>query len=118
MLEYLPDLGDALAACDLALARSGGSVFELTAAGRRRGAGALPVRDRQPTSTRTRAGWRTPAPRIVIEDAELTAELLRERVAPMLGRAASGWRRWARPRAAIAKPDAAERIAAEILSFV
>lgn len=34
LLEYEPDLGDCLAACDLVLARSGGSVFELTATGR------------------------------------------------------------------------------------
>ena len=34
LLEYEPDLADALAACDLVLARAGGSVFELAAAGR------------------------------------------------------------------------------------
>ena len=34
LLAYEPDLGDILAACDLVLARSGGSIFELTAAGR------------------------------------------------------------------------------------
>jgi UDP-N-acetylglucosamine--N-acetylmuramyl-(pentapeptide) pyrophosphoryl-undecaprenol N-acetylglucosamine transferase len=34
LLEYEPDLGDCLAACDLVLARSGGSVFELTATGK------------------------------------------------------------------------------------
>ena len=34
LLEYEPNLADALAACDLVLARAGGSVFELAAAGR------------------------------------------------------------------------------------
>ena len=34
LLEYEPTLADALAACDLVLARAGGSVFELAAAGR------------------------------------------------------------------------------------
>ena len=34
LLEYEPGLADALAACDLVLARSGGSIFELAAAGR------------------------------------------------------------------------------------
>ena len=34
LLEYEPNLGDALAACDLVLARAGGSVFEIAAAGR------------------------------------------------------------------------------------
>jgi UDP-N-acetylglucosamine--N-acetylmuramyl-(pentapeptide) pyrophosphoryl-undecaprenol N-acetylglucosamine transferase len=34
LLAYEPDLGDVLAAADLVLGRSGGSIFELTAAGR------------------------------------------------------------------------------------
>ncbi|MGH2982188.1 MAG: UDP-N-acetylglucosamine--N-acetylmuramyl-(pentapeptide) pyrophosphoryl-undecaprenol N-acetylglucosamine transferase, partial [Solirubrobacterales bacterium] len=34
LLEYEPDLGDCLAACDLVLGRAGGSIFEFTAAGR------------------------------------------------------------------------------------
>ena len=34
LLDYEPDLGDSLAACDLVLGRSGGSIFEVTAAGR------------------------------------------------------------------------------------
>ena len=34
LIEYEPNLGDVLAACDLILGRSGGSIFEFTAAGR------------------------------------------------------------------------------------
>src|SRR4029453_19057961 len=34
LLSYEPDLGDCLAACDLVLGRSGGSIFEIAAAGR------------------------------------------------------------------------------------
>ena len=34
LLAYEPDLGDCLAACDLVLGRSGGSIFEVAAAGR------------------------------------------------------------------------------------
>src|SRR4029077_9538779 len=34
LLAYEPALGDALAACDLVLGRSGGSIFDFTAAGR------------------------------------------------------------------------------------
>jgi len=34
LLSYEPDLGAVLAACDLVLGRSGGSIFEVTAAGR------------------------------------------------------------------------------------
>jgi UDP-N-acetylglucosamine--N-acetylmuramyl-(pentapeptide) pyrophosphoryl-undecaprenol N-acetylglucosamine transferase len=34
LIEYEPNLGDVLAASDLVLGRSGGSIFEFTAAGR------------------------------------------------------------------------------------
>jgi UDP-N-acetylglucosamine--N-acetylmuramyl-(pentapeptide) pyrophosphoryl-undecaprenol N-acetylglucosamine transferase len=34
LIDYEPNLGDSLAACDLVLGRSGGSIFEFTAAGR------------------------------------------------------------------------------------
>ena len=34
MFEYLDSLADPLAACDLVIARAGGSVFEIAAAGR------------------------------------------------------------------------------------
>ncbi len=116
LLEYLPDLGDALAACDLALARSGGSVFELTAAGR--GAVLVPYPHATGAHQHANADWMADAgAAIVVEDADLTADLLRERVAPLL---ADRGRLAAMGEAArkIAKPDAAERIAAEILSFV
>ncbi len=46
LLEYEPGLADALAACDLVLARSGGSIFEIAAAGR--------AGDPRPLSTRRR----------------------------------------------------------------
>ena len=115
LLDYLPDLGGALAACDLALARSGGSVFELTAAGR--GAVLVPypyaTGDHQHTNARWMAGA---GAAIVVEDADLSPDYLRGEVAPLL---ADG-ERLAQMSAAsrsIAKPDAAERIAAEILSF-
>jgi UDP-N-acetylglucosamine--N-acetylmuramyl-(pentapeptide) pyrophosphoryl-undecaprenol N-acetylglucosamine transferase len=116
LLDYLPDLGGALAACDLALARSGGSVFELTAAGR--GAVLVPYPHATADHQHTNARWMAGAgAAIVVEDAELTPDYLRAQVAPLLG---DGERlaRMATASRAIAKPDAAERIATEILSFV
>ena len=50
LLDYEPDLGDALAAGDLVLARSGGSIFEIAAAGRPGGPG--PVSLTPPPTTR------------------------------------------------------------------
>ena len=63
LLEYEPHLGDVLAAADLVLARAGGSVFEIAAAGPARDPGPL-SRTRPPTIRRQRrAGWRTAARR-------------------------------------------------------
>ena len=53
---------------------------------------------------------------IVVEDDELTPEYLRAQVAPLLGDR-DRLAQMASASRAIAKPDAAERIAAEILSY-
>jgi UDP-N-acetylglucosamine--N-acetylmuramyl-(pentapeptide) pyrophosphoryl-undecaprenol N-acetylglucosamine transferase len=114
LIDYLPDLGDPLAACDLALARSGGSVFELTAAGRP--AILVPYPYASANHQHANARWMADAgAAAIVEDSELTAERLRAEVEPLLAD---------RPRLeamasasrSIAKPDAAERIATEILS--
>ena len=114
--EYLPDLGGALAACDLALARSGGSVFEVTAAGRP--AVLVPYPYASANHQHTNARWMADAgAALVVEDADLSPAWLREHVAGLL----SDDERLAGMAAAsrsIAKPDAAERIATEILSHV
>lgn len=114
LLEYLPDLGDPLAACDLALARSGGSVFELTAAGRP--ALLVPYPHASADHQRSNARWMADAGAArVLDDAQLDAERLRAEVEELLGDrdALAGMAAASR---AIAKPDAADTIAAEILS--
>ena len=114
LLEYEPNLGDALAACDLALARSGGSIFELTAAGRP--AILVPYPYASADHQSRNAAWMAEAgAAVVIADADLGPEVLAAEVGSIFAdpkrlTAMSG------ASAALAKPDAADRIAAEILS--
>jgi UDP-N-acetylglucosamine--N-acetylmuramyl-(pentapeptide) pyrophosphoryl-undecaprenol N-acetylglucosamine transferase len=113
LLEYEPDLGDALAAADLVLSRSGGSIFEVIAAGRPAILAPFPFATADHQSAN--AEWmRAGGAAVVIPDAELTANRLRAEVAAVLddearlGEMAAAARR-------LAKPDAARRIAAEVL---
>jgi UDP-N-acetylglucosamine--N-acetylmuramyl-(pentapeptide) pyrophosphoryl-undecaprenol N-acetylglucosamine transferase len=114
LLEYEPDLGDALAAADLVLARSGGSIFEVVAAGRPAILAPFPfaTADHQTAN----AEWlRSGGAAVVIPDAELTSERLGTEVEAVLGdedrlgQMAAAARR-------LAKPDAARRIADEVLN--
>jgi UDP-N-acetylglucosamine--N-acetylmuramyl-(pentapeptide) pyrophosphoryl-undecaprenol N-acetylglucosamine transferase len=112
LLEYEPDLSDPLAACDLVLARSGGSVFELAAAGRP--AILIPYPYATARHQHANAAWMADAgAAAVVEDTDLDAAELAHRVAELLsdpgrleGMAAAS--------RSLARPDAAERIAAEI----
>ena len=114
LLEYEPSLGDALAACDLVVARSGGSVFELTAAGRP--AILVPYPYASAHHQHANAGWMAKGgAATVLEDADLNPERLAAEVASLL----SDRDRLARMAAAsrsLARLDAAERIAEEVLS--
>jgi UDP-N-acetylglucosamine--N-acetylmuramyl-(pentapeptide) pyrophosphoryl-undecaprenol N-acetylglucosamine transferase len=116
LLAYEPDLGDSLAACDLVLGRSGGSIFELTATGRP--AVLVPYPHAAAGHQESNAAWMAEADAaIVIADAELDAERLAEAVGGLLGdeqRLAA----MAASSAALAKPDAARRIADEVLAAV
>jgi UDP-N-acetylglucosamine--N-acetylmuramyl-(pentapeptide) pyrophosphoryl-undecaprenol N-acetylglucosamine transferase len=116
LIAYEPDLGDVLAACDLALARSGGSIFELTAAGRP--AILVPYPHATAGHQRANAAWMAEAGAAeVVEDAELSADLLSRRAGALLGDAT----RLAAMSAAslsLARPDAARRIADEVLAAV
>jgi UDP-N-acetylglucosamine--N-acetylmuramyl-(pentapeptide) pyrophosphoryl-undecaprenol N-acetylglucosamine transferase len=113
LLEYEPSLGDVLAAADLVVSRAGGSVMEIASAGRP----ALLVPYPHATADHQTANARWMAEggaAVTISDAELTAERLRSEVERLLDdprrldEMADASKR-------LAKPDAAERIAAEVL---
>ncbi|HET7508514.1 MAG TPA: UDP-N-acetylglucosamine--N-acetylmuramyl-(pentapeptide) pyrophosphoryl-undecaprenol N-acetylglucosamine transferase [Solirubrobacterales bacterium] len=113
LLEYEPNLGDALAAADLVLARSGGSIFEVIAAGRPAILAPFPfaTADHQTAN----AEWmREGGAAVVIPDAELTAERLGNEVAAVLGDEAR-LEEMAAAASRLAKPDAARRIADQVL---
>jgi UDP-N-acetylglucosamine--N-acetylmuramyl-(pentapeptide) pyrophosphoryl-undecaprenol N-acetylglucosamine transferase len=122
LLEYEPGLGDALAACDLVLGRSGGSIFEFTAAGRP--AILVPYPHATADHQSANAEWmRAAGAATVVRDEELSsdglapgagAERLRREVEAVLDDPGRLEEMASASRAA-AKPDAARRIANEIL---
>jgi UDP-N-acetylglucosamine--N-acetylmuramyl-(pentapeptide) pyrophosphoryl-undecaprenol N-acetylglucosamine transferase len=113
LLAYEPDLGDTLAACDLVLGRSGGSIFELTAAGRP--AILVPYPHAAAGHQSTNAAWMVEAgAAVAIPDDELSAERLLDEIRGVLDsdeRLAA----MAAASAALAIPDAACRIADQVL---
>jgi len=114
LLAYEPDLGDCLAACDLVLGRAGGSIFELTAAGRP--AILVPYPHAAAGHQEGNAAWLAEAgAAIAIGDGELSAGRLAEEVEGLL-RDPARLAAMAAASARLAKPDAAERIAAEVLA--
>jgi UDP-N-acetylglucosamine--N-acetylmuramyl-(pentapeptide) pyrophosphoryl-undecaprenol N-acetylglucosamine transferase len=113
LISYEPNLGDVLAACDLVLGRSGGSIFEFTAAGRP--AVLVPYPFATADHQRANARWmeRTGAATIVEDDALDPAALLGEvgsilRDDARLGKMSAAAR-------ALAKPHAARTIADQVL---
>jgi UDP-N-acetylglucosamine--N-acetylmuramyl-(pentapeptide) pyrophosphoryl-undecaprenol N-acetylglucosamine transferase len=114
LLAYESHLGDVLAACDLVLARAGGSIFEVAARGRP--AILVPYPHATADHQSANAAWMAAAGAAeVIEDATLDAAGLAERVGTLFGdreRLAA----MAAASAALAKPDAARRIADEVLA--
>jgi UDP-N-acetylglucosamine--N-acetylmuramyl-(pentapeptide) pyrophosphoryl-undecaprenol N-acetylglucosamine transferase len=116
LLPYEPDLGDVLAACDLVLARSGGSIFEITAAARP--AILVPYPHATADHQSANAAWMADAGAAeVIEDSALSAELLADRAAALLGDGAR-LAAMSAASAVLARPDAARRIADEVLAAV
>ncbi len=114
LLEYLSDFGDALAACDLCVARSGGSIFEVAAHGRP--AILVPYPHAAADHQTANARWMAEGgAAVVVADAELTPERLRREVDGLLAdplRLAA----MASASARLARPDAARDIAGEVLA--
>ena len=116
VLKYVPDLGDVLAACDLVLARSGASVFELAAAGRP--AILVPYPHATGRHQHANAEWMASAgAAVVVEDSELDGERVRELVSELIFDDAK-LRRMGAASASLAMPGAAERVAAEVLAAI
>jgi UDP-N-acetylglucosamine--N-acetylmuramyl-(pentapeptide) pyrophosphoryl-undecaprenol N-acetylglucosamine transferase len=111
---YIDGFGDALAACELCLARAGGSIFEIAAHGRP--AILVPYPHASADHQSSNARWMAQAgAAVVVADSDLTPARLSSEVASLLADrerlAAMG-----RTSAALARPDAAQRIAAEVLA--
>jgi UDP-N-acetylglucosamine--N-acetylmuramyl-(pentapeptide) pyrophosphoryl-undecaprenol N-acetylglucosamine transferase len=118
LLEYEPDLGDVLAACDLVLGRSGGSIFEFAAAGRPAILVPYPYATADHQSANAawmeRGGAATVLADAELADAALGPERLAREVDTVFGDSPRLERMTAASRA-LAMPDAARRIADEVL---
>ena len=116
LLDYEPTLAQALAACDLVLARAGASVFELAAAGRP--AILVPYPYATGRHQHANAEWMAGAgAAVAIEDSELDGDLVWTRARELL---ADGERLAAMSAASasLAMPDAAERVAGQVLAAI
>jgi UDP-N-acetylglucosamine--N-acetylmuramyl-(pentapeptide) pyrophosphoryl-undecaprenol N-acetylglucosamine transferase len=112
--DYITPFGTALAAADVAVARAGGSVFELAQYGLP--AVLIPYPHAAGDHQTGNARWMEQAgAAVVIRDGELTPERLRAEVDAI---ALDGTRceRMAAAAAGLARPDAARTIAAEVLA--
>ena len=113
LVEYVEPFADALAAADLAVARAGGSIFELAASG-------LPsILVPYPYATaahqETNARWMADGGgAVVVPDAELSADRLRSEVVALL-EAPDRLSSMSAAARRIARPDAADRIAEQVL---
>ncbi len=115
LLSYLelPDFAQALAAADLVVARAGGSVFEIAAYGLP--AVLVPFPQAAGDHQSSNARWMSEAgAAVVIPDAELTAARLGGEVATLLADERR-LREMAVAARALARPDAAARVARELL---
>ena len=116
LLEYESSLGDVFAASDLVVARAGGSVMEIAAAGRP--AILIPYPHATGDHQSANARWMAEGGAAsVIPDSELSPERLANEATALLG---DGERLAAMAAASrrLARPEAAERIAAEVLGAI
>jgi UDP-N-acetylglucosamine--N-acetylmuramyl-(pentapeptide) pyrophosphoryl-undecaprenol N-acetylglucosamine transferase len=112
--EFITPFGGALLACDLCVARAGGSIFEIAAHGRP--AILVPYPHASADHQTSNAQWMQRAgAAVVVPDAQLTPRRLRDEVAALLGDPAR-LEAMGRASAALARPAAAQRIAAEVLA--
>jgi UDP-N-acetylglucosamine--N-acetylmuramyl-(pentapeptide) pyrophosphoryl-undecaprenol N-acetylglucosamine transferase len=112
--EYITPFGEALLASDLCVARAGSSIFEIAAHGRP--AILVPYPHATGDHQAANARWMEQAgAAVVVADAELTPERLRSEIEALLTDparlAAMG-----RASAELGRPDAAQRIAEEVLA--
>ncbi len=111
---YIDDFGEAIAACDLVVARAGGSIFEIAAAGKP--AILVPYPFASADHQTANARWMAEAgAAIVVPDAELTSARLGSVVGALLGDS-SRLAKMASASAALARPDAAQAVADELLA--
>ena len=109
---YIDGFGEALAACELCVARAGGSIFEVAAAGKP--AILVPYPAAAADHQTGNARWMVDGgAAVVVADAELTPQRLRAEVDALLGDPVRLAAMGAAARA-LARPDAAARIAAEV----
>ena len=114
VLEYLDSLADPLAAGDLVVARAGGSIFEIAAAGRP--AILVPFPAATADHQTGNARWMVDAgAAVLVADTDLTPGRLRHEVEALLGDADRLARMGAASRS-LARPDAAARIADEVMA--
>lgn len=111
---YIDDFAEALAACDLCVARAGGSIFEIAAAGKP--ALLVPYPHASADHQTANARWMVGAgAAVVVPDAQLTAARLGEEVRALLADAPR-IATMAAASAALARPDAAQAVADEVLA--
>jgi len=109
---YISPFGPALAACDLVVARAGGSIFEVCAYGRP--ALLVPYPHATADHQTANARWMADAgAAVVVRDEELTAERLAHEVGALLHDEAR-LHAMARAAAGLARPDAADAVAAAV----
>jgi UDP-N-acetylglucosamine--N-acetylmuramyl-(pentapeptide) pyrophosphoryl-undecaprenol N-acetylglucosamine transferase len=112
--EYVDPFGSALAAADVAVARAGGSVFELAQYGLP--AILIPYPHASADHQTANARWMADAgAATILPDAELTPQRLRAEVSDLLAEP-ERVRAMAEASRALARPDAAQAVAREVLA--